>query len=126
MSVKEKNKEKKASKNKKNSDKKNKDKHYFELVIRKLDDLSLSMEKSRIADYMNYLENPRKLILANFLSGVARGFGIAVGFSLLGAIGIYLLRKIVMLNLPVIGDFIADIVNIVQENLNRGGGRVGL
>lgn len=110
----------------KNHDKNYNEKNYLEIISKKIDALSLSMEKSRISDYINYLENPRKLIFANFISGVARGFGIAVGFSLLGAIGLYLLRKIVMLNLPVIGDFIADIVNIVQDNLSRSGGKIGL
>lgn len=106
--------------------KSNKDKNYLKIINKKIDTLILSIEKSRISDYINYLENPRKLILANFISGVARGFGIAVGFSILGAIGIYLLRKIVMLNLPLIGDFITDIVDIVQDNLNRSGGKVGV
>jgi hypothetical protein len=111
---------------KKNHMGKNKDEDRFKIIEKKIDQLSLSMEKSKIIDYVNYLENPRKLLFANFISGVARGFGIAVGFSVLGAIGIYLLQRIVMLNLPLIGDFITDIVDIVQNNLNRSGGRVGI
>jgi hypothetical protein len=101
-------------------------KNYFKIIEKKIDEISLNMEKFKLIDYVNYLKNPRKLLFANFISGVARGFGIAVGFSLLGALGFYLLQKIVMLNLPLIGDFITEIVDIVQNNLNRSGGRVGV
>ena len=58
------------------------------------------------------------MFFANFLGGLARGFGIAIGFSILGAFFIYFLQMIVKWKLPVIGEFISDIVNIVQENLN--------
>jgi hypothetical protein len=53
----------------------------------------------------------------NFIGGVARGFGIAVGFTILGAIVLYILQKLVVLNLPLIGSIIADIVKIVNQKL---------
>ena len=65
-------------------------------------------------EYVRYLNRPWKLIGANFFSGLVRGFGMAVGFTLLGAIVIYFLQHIAYQNLPVIGDFIAEIVRIVQ------------
>ena len=111
---------------KKNHNDKNSGENYFKIIEKKVDEISLNMEKFKLIDYVNYLKNPRKLLYANFISGVARGFGIAVGFSLLGALGLYLLQKIVMLNLPLIGEFITDIVDIVQKNLDRSGGRVGV
>ena len=46
--------------------------------------------------------------------GIAKGVGIAIGFTLLGAIIIYFLQKLVMMNLPVIGAFVRDIMNIVE------------
>jgi hypothetical protein len=45
----------------------------------------------------------------------------AIGFTLLAALVLYVLQKIVILNMPLIGDFIADLVNIVQHELNVGG-----
>jgi hypothetical protein len=77
------------------------------------------MEKMKLAEYVNLLENPRRLLYINFIAGVARGLGIAVGFAILGAVIIYVLQRIVALNLPVIGKFIAEIVTIVQTNLAR-------
>jgi hypothetical protein len=79
------------------------------------------MEKARIKDYICYLENPKKLLWSNFLAGLARGFGASIGFTLLAAIIVYLLQSVVRLNLPVIGKFISEIVNIVENNLRKSG-----
>lgn len=90
-------------------------------INRKIDDIALKMERFKLVDYVYYLENPRKMLFANFLGGLSRGFGIAVGFTLLGALMVYILQIVVRWNLPVIGDFIAAIVRIVQYNLDKGG-----
>ena len=81
----------------------------------KISNLAYTLEKAQISDYVSLLENPKKLLYLNFLSGVARGLGMAIGFTLLGALALYLLQKVVMLNLPLISDFIADIVRMVRE-----------
>ncbi|HHW47046.1 MAG TPA: hypothetical protein GXX14_00300 [Clostridiaceae bacterium] len=99
---------------------------YLNIINRKLDKIALNMEKFKLVDYVYYLENPRKMLLSNFIGGLARGFGMAVGFTILGAVAIYILRKVVLWNLPVIGKFITDIVNIVQENLQRSGGKINV
>ena len=93
-------------------------------INKKVDQISLNMEKFKLVDYAYYLEHPRKMLFANFIGGVARGFGIAVGFTLLGAIVIYFLQIVVKWKLPVIGAFISEIVKIVHENLARSGGRI--
>jgi len=84
---------------------------------KRVEDIALSLEKAKIAEYVDILNNKKRLIFINFISGVARGFGMAVGFTVLGALGIYILQNMISWNLPLIGDFIADIVKIVQENL---------
>ncbi|MCL6560235.1 MAG: DUF5665 domain-containing protein [Firmicutes bacterium] len=72
------------------------------------------MEKMKLAEYVRLLENPWRLMYINFIAGLARGVGIAVGFTILGAIVLYFLKILVMLNLPWIGGFIAEIVRMVQ------------
>lgn len=86
-------------------------------LSKKIDDMSLKMEKMKFVDYVYFLEHPKKMLWANFISGIARGFGIAIGFTLLGAIVVYLLNKVVAYNLPVIGKFISEIVKIVQSSM---------
>lgn len=79
--------------------------------------LAFLLERARIADYVQLLESPKRLIYLNFIAGLARGFGMAVGFTLLGAVVIYLLSRTFVTNLPVVGKFIAEIVAIVQDDL---------
>lgn len=82
----------------------------------KLDKLAIYMEKMKLAEYVELLNNPFRLLYINFIAGIARGFGIAVGFTLLGALGFLILQKLVGLNLPLIGNFIAELVKYVQES----------
>lgn len=84
----------------------------------RLEEMARSLEKTGIAEYMEMLRRPRRLLFINFWIGVARGFGMAIGFTLLAAIVLYLLRHIITLNIPLIGKFVADIVEIVQSELH--------
>lgn len=88
-------------------------------INKKLDEMALKMEKMKFVDYVYFLEHPRKMLWANFVNGMARGFGIAIGFTLLGAVVIYILNIIVQYNLPYIGEFISDIVKIVQSSMRN-------
>ncbi|MDN5331602.1 MAG: hypothetical protein PWP45_827 [Tepidanaerobacteraceae bacterium] len=84
----------------------------------KIDELSAEIEKLNLSEYLELFRNPKRLLYLNFLAGVARGFGMAVGFTLLGTFVLYILQRVVILNLPVIGDFIAELVRIVQDELS--------
>jgi hypothetical protein len=83
----------------------------------KIKELAVAIEKMKLAEYVRLLEQPWRLMYINFIAGIARGLGIAVGFTILGTILIYVLRYLVTANLPGIGKFIADIVRMVNLNL---------
>lgn len=85
----------------------------------KVKDLAAAMEKMKFAEYVEYINNPKKMLATNFLAGIARGLGMAVGFTILGALLLYVLRQLVLLNLPLIGDFIADIVELVNDSMRN-------
>jgi hypothetical protein len=85
----------------------------------KVNNLALTMEKINLSEYVELLHNPWRLFWVNFLAGLARGVGIAIGGSLLVALLLYLLSQIAVLNLPLISDFIAEIVRLVQTQLGR-------
>ena len=80
--------------------------------------LAVSIEKMKLAEYVRLLENPWRLMYINFIAGVARGVGIAIGFTILGAIVLYILKELVLLNLPWVGGFIAEIVRMVQLKID--------
>lgn len=69
---------------------------------------------TQFTEYLDLIQDTRRLILMNFVLGVTRGLGMAIGFTLLGALVFLLLKQIVLWNLPVISDFIAQIVRLVQ------------
>ncbi len=76
------------------------------------------MERLQLAEYVRYLDNRKRVFWSNFLGGVARGLGTAVGFTILGAILILILQNLAKRNLPLIGDALAQIVTIVQNRLD--------
>lgn len=83
-------------------------------LSKKIDKLAKKIETKNIAEYIELTLDTKKLIWKNFVQGISKGIGMAIGFTLLSAIAIYILRRIVMLNLPVIGAFIRDIMEIVE------------
>jgi hypothetical protein len=87
-------------------------------IKQKLNEIAYDMEKLGISEYLDMLHNPKRLFITNFWAGIFRGFGMAVGFTILAGVVIYILREIITLNIPVIGDFIAEIVRIVQVQLH--------
>lgn len=88
---------------------------------KKLDDVGLSMERMKLAEYVSYLERPRKLIWSNFVIGVARGFGTVVGLTVVAALAVYVLKFLLTLNLPLISSYIAELIVLIQKELGRGG-----
>ncbi len=88
-------------------------------ISEKIDNLAQSMEKMKIAEYVEYLSNTPRMLYINFIAGLARGLGMAVGFTLLGALVIYLLQKLVLLNLPGISNFIAQIIQLVNFSIKK-------
>lgn len=89
----------------------------MDLLARELDRLSVRLERAKISEYVDLLNRPMSLIWRNFVGGMARGIGIAIGFTFFAATILYVLQMLGKLNLPIIGDYIADIVRIVQRQL---------
>lgn len=79
--------------------------------------IAQDLEKVQIADYVQLINSPRKLFWSNLWAGTARGVGIAIGFTVFTTTILYALRALGALNLPIIGDYIADIVRVVQSQL---------
>lgn len=87
------------------------------MAARQLDRWLESMEKLRLAEYVRYVDDKKRLFWSSFLGGMARGVGMAVGFTILGAVLVLILQDLAKHNLPVIGDFLAQIVSVVQKRL---------
>ncbi|MCL1816118.1 MAG: DUF5665 domain-containing protein [Clostridiales bacterium] len=82
--------------------------------IERLTDFADYLTRLNLADYIKLTQKPARMMWISFISGVARGFGIAVGFTLLSALGIYILHQLRVLDLPLIGNLIAQILDYVE------------
>ena len=83
------------------------------LIRRYLERLILIIERSRIREYMMLTDSKRRLFLINFVAGLGKGFGQAIGFTVLAALVLYLLSTWV--DLPVICAFISKLINIGDQ-----------
>ena len=81
------------------------------------DNINTKIDKSIILEIPYIVGSKTEIIKRNFLAGIARGIGAGIGWLLISALILYLLKKLIALNLPVLGDYITDIVSIVQKKL---------
>ncbi len=85
------------------------------ILIKKIDQLNEILTKSNIQELVTMIGSKKQILIRNLLAGMARGIGIGIGFTVITAILLLILRQIVKLNIPVIGQFVADIMNIVEQ-----------
>lgn len=86
-------------------------------LAKRMEEHLRQLEQLRLAEYIAYVSDRRRLMRNHFLGGLARGVGMAIGFTVLGAVLVIMLRHLAEQNLPLIGDFLAQIVTVVQRRL---------
>jgi|Deesub1362B_J571_1020462.scaffolds.fasta_scaffold02316_3 hypothetical protein len=86
-----------------------------ERLAEELTALSKIVERLRAQRYLQILDNPRRFLLYSFLNGVAGGLGRTIGATVVIAILAFILSKIQLV--PIIGEWVSEIVAIVRENL---------
>lgn len=84
---------------------------------KQMDKINKSIEKSNLEEMSYIMGNKKEIFLKNLLAGIARGVGIGLGVTVITAILVVIAQRIVTLNIPVIGEYIADIVEIVQRKM---------
>ena len=86
-------------------------------INKKIDEINQKLEKSGIMEISYLLGNKKEIIKRNFIAGISKGVGIGIGITIISAVIVAVLQRIIKLNIPIIGDYITDIVSIVQKNL---------
>lgn len=89
----------------------------LELLNKNIDKLNNALSESNLIELLYILGRKSEIIKRNFLAGIFRGVGIGIGVTIVSAMIILLLQRVVRWNLPIIGQYLADIVDIVQKNL---------
>ena len=70
-------------------------------------------EAAGVVDFLEYLQSGKRIMWVNFKAGIAKGFGITVGMTLIVAVFIWILTMLV--DLPVVGEYFADAKQKVIE-----------
>ena len=87
----------------------------IEILNDNIERLLKFFEKKRIEQVVDILGSKKEVAKRNFVAGIFRGVGFGIGVTIITAIIIYILQKLVRLNLPGIGAFFNDIVEIVEK-----------
>ena len=88
----------------------------FFKLNKKIDKLISIIEKSNLQELFFIFGSKKEIIKRNLLAGVFRGIGIGIGVTIITSILVIILNKIVTLNIPIIGEYISEIVKIVEKN----------
>jgi predicted PurR-regulated permease PerM len=87
-------------------------------IASQLEKLAIALEQSEVKEYVKLFKKPRRYMFMQFLAGIVRGMGIAIGFTVFMVTLLYALRALGALNIPYVGHYIADVVKIVQHQLD--------
>jgi len=94
----------------------------IERLNEKIGKLAQALERSRIDEYATMLSHPWRFYLYNFAGGIFRGLGIAIGMTIVTALALFILIKILVriVDLPIIGAYIAEMVEFVNLYIKQG------
>lgn len=84
------------------------------MLDERLERFIAAAERMRLDEYVRFESDRRRRLRDAFFQGVARGLGIMVGFTVLGALVLFILQDLAKRNLPLISDFLAQVVTLVQ------------
>lgn len=91
-----------------------------DVIAAQLERLAQYLEKMNVAGYVELMQHPARLLFLNFAAGLARGLGIAIGATLIFALMLEMMRRVILLNIPGIGEFVAEIMKIVEATNGKG------
>ncbi|MFM1650463.1 DUF5665 domain-containing protein [Brevibacillus sp. B_LB10_24] len=79
----------------------------------RMDRIAIFLQEIELADVLLNYTAPRRLLMTNFLAGLARGLGLTIGTALiLGLFGWFLGQ---FLSIPFIGEYVRQLLDYVNE-----------
>jgi hypothetical protein len=89
----------------------------------KVEQLAIALERNELKEYVSLFHRPKRFIGMHLIAGIVRGIGVAIGFTFFMVLTLYLLRALGAMNIPYVGAYIADVVKVVQHQLDVGQSR---
>jgi phage shock protein PspC (stress-responsive transcriptional regulator) len=69
-------------------------------------------------EFVKYLSSPWRIIWINFVAGVFRGLGILIGMTVVLAVLLWVLTK--MVDFPLIGEYFLNLKNLLESFSSNG------
>lgn len=88
--------------------------HEVKRLNKRLDQIADTLERAEFKDILENYSSTKRRIMSNLTAGIARGLGLTLGTVVILALLAWLLSFLVQLNLPVIGDFIAELLGYIK------------
>ena len=82
-----------------------------------LESITAGLEDLRRRETLDFATRKVRVLFVHFLFGVLRGMGFALGFSTFSAVVVVALRHLMLENIPLIGGFLAELVNAILQRL---------
>lgn len=70
-----------------------------------------------VVDFMQYLQSGRSILWINFKAGIAKGLGMTLGMTVVLALLIWILTKLVAL--PIVGEYFREAEQFVHEYVEK-------
>jgi len=83
----------------------------------KMERFIAAAERMRLDEYVRFESDQRRRLRDAFFQGVARGLGAMIGFAILGTVVLLILQEVAQRKLPVISDFVAQVITLVQMRM---------
>jgi hypothetical protein len=64
------------------------------------------LEAGGAVEYLEYLQSGKRILWVNFKAGVAKGFGVTIGMTLV--LGVFVWTMTQLVDLPVVGEYFED------------------
>lgn len=74
-------------------------------------------EAGGLVEYLEYLQSGKRIMWTNFKAGVAKGFGITIGMSVVLALLVWILAQLVYL--PVVGEYFKVVEDYVVDYVEK-------
>jgi len=65
-----------------------------------------AFEAAGVVDYLEYLQSGKRIMWVNFKAGIAKGFGITIGMTVVLGVFVWLLTMLV--DLPIVGEYFGE------------------
>ncbi|MCQ2914399.1 MAG: DUF5665 domain-containing protein [Alphaproteobacteria bacterium] len=92
---------------------------YSRECLERLSKLSDELNRAKIFEYIELVQNPIKLFCLNFLSGLAKGLGLTLGTAIVLTALFKISQHIIALNIPYITQWVSDWISQIMKMLGK-------